>query len=453
MQSPTARRLEYLLARRRCTAEGYLTRVAERHKRLGYGGMAAGKTKFSRWKRGAEPELETQIAMADLEGISPEDVIDLGWPEWLRLVVTEGDDHLYFDSPWTTAGTVKTLEKVGAPVDRRNFLITTAVGLSAMTANWATAPSAEATDAERGRRVGAETADYFEQRLAALRRLDDQVGSGEVYGAAVQELKMIRTRLKACSYTEAVGRRLYAAAAEASRSAGWTAYDSGRHAQAERHFATAMRAAASSGDPVVGINTLSFWAIQHYSTGDPQGAITLIEAALAAAPRAGSARMTAMLHARACRAHAHAGDRRAADRAANAALDAYGQAGDIADDPDCIYWFNLGEAYQLIGSSALNLKNPAQALRHFDAATTAHSSEAYNGDAFPRGYAIYLARQADARIDLNDLAGAVVAAHQAVENMGGVTSARGSSTLESLRSKLAAHSNAAPVREFLEMTC
>jgi hypothetical protein len=49
-----------------------------------------------------------------------------------------------------------------------------------------------------------------------------------------------------------------------------------------------------------------------------------------------------MLHARACRAHAHIGDTRAADRSANAALDAYEHAGPITDDVPCVYWYNHG---------------------------------------------------------------------------------------------------------------
>jgi len=148
------------------------------------------------------------------------------------------------------------------------------------------------------------------------------VGSGEVYGAARAEIRLITSTLKNASYSENVGRRLFGAAAEASRAAGWTAFDSGQTAAAERHFASALRAAASAGDTVTGTNTLAFWAIQHYSTGDARGAVDLIDAALHQAPEIGSARMTAMLHARASRAHARVGDVRAADRSANAALDA-----------------------------------------------------------------------------------------------------------------------------------
>ncbi|MFE0459287.1 transcriptional regulator [Kitasatospora sp. NPDC058965] len=453
MTSTVAMQLTYLLARRRSTAEAYLLRVAERHKKLGFGSLAAGKWKFTRWKNGVTPELGTQLAMADLEGVPAHEVLARGWPAWLDLVAAD-DDHLFFASPWTTAGTVKALEKVGAQVnrDRRDFVITSGAVLGAVATGWAAAPPAHIPLPRQGRRVDAAVPAAFHARLAVLRRLDDQVGSGQVYGSAVAELKMITDVIKECSYTEPVGRQLYSAAAEASRSAGWTAYDSGHHATAERHFAAALRASASAADPVVGVNTLAFWAIQHYSTGDPRGAVALVEAAQAQAPRIGSARMTAMLHARACRAYAHARDHRAADRQANAALDAYSSAGPVAEDPDCVYWFNLGEAFQLLGSSALNLSQPGRALRHFEEATAAHSTEVYNGEAFPRGYAIYLARQADARLALSDIDGAVDTAHQAVEHMGGVSSSRGTSTLNDLRTKLTDHQDVPSVRDFLAYT-
>ncbi|MEY7975457.1 tol-pal system YbgF family protein [Streptomyces pilosus] len=220
-----------------------------------------------------------------------------------------------------------------------------------------------------------------------------------------------------------------------------------------RDYATALRAAASADDPVVGANTLAFWAIQHYSTGDPRSADDLVEAALSKAPKTGSARMTSMLHARACRAHARAGDTRAADRAANAALDAYEHAGPLENDLACVYWYNLGEAHQLIGSSALNLGHPKRAVAHFQEASAAHTShEAYNAAAFPRGHAIYLARLAEAHLSLGDVDAAVATAHDAVDRMGGVTSARDTSTLEDLRKRLARRRGVPVIADFLDYT-
>src|SRR5690606_31134758 len=113
----------------------------------------------------------------------------------------------------------------------------------------------------------------------------------------------------------------------------------------------------------------------------------------------GSARMLAMLHARASRAHARAGDLRASDREANAAMDAYSNAISLTEDLPSLYWVNLGEIHQLLGSSALNLGHPARALDHFHQAATvglAELQESYDGDSFPRGAAIYEARAAEA---------------------------------------------------------
>ncbi|WP_028805919.1 hypothetical protein [Streptomyces sp. 142MFCol3.1] len=113
-------------------------------------------------------------------------------------------------------------------MDRRKFLITTSVTLGTTVAQWsAAAPAGAAPTA--GSRIGDDVPDR-------LRRLDDTVDSGDVYDAARAELRMIRATLKNASFGEGVERRLFAAAAEASRSAGWTAYDSGKAAAAERHY-------------------------------------------------------------------------------------------------------------------------------------------------------------------------------------------------------------------------
>ncbi|MEV6424612.1 hypothetical protein [Streptomyces sp. NPDC051662] len=80
-------------------------------------------------------------------------------------------------------------------------------------------------------------------------------------------------------YSATTGRRLFAAAAEASRISGWCAVDSGHPAPAQRHYLAALRSAGSAADPVITANTLGFWAMLRYSTGDPEGALQLVDAA------------------------------------------------------------------------------------------------------------------------------------------------------------------------------
>ncbi|MGW2990067.1 hypothetical protein [Streptomyces goshikiensis] len=100
----------------------------------------------------------------------------------------------------------------------------------------------------------------------------------------------------------------------------------------------------------------------------------------------------------------------------------------------------------------VNLSNPAQALTHFRAAGAAQNSDAYDDAAFPRGAAIYLAREAEAALALGDVDAALHSANQAVEHMGGVTSARGTSTLKDLRVQLSTRRTIPAVRDFLAAT-
>ncbi|MEV6673442.1 transcriptional regulator [Streptomyces sp. NPDC051162] len=440
--------LHTLLARERTTAAAYLKRVADRHQALGYGQMAHRKEKFSRWISGTEPELTTQLAMADLHGINPEEVHRRGWPDWLLLVLR--DDRSVRELPWTVAGTVEALEQAGGhPVDRRGFVIASLGTLAVTGAHWAaTAPAAVA--ATRGRRVGTEAAQLFETRLDTLRHLDDAVGSTHAYDAALAELRLITGVLTTSTYTDATGRRLYAAAAEACRLAGWCAYDSGRLADAEKRFTTALRAAATGNDPTLGAGTLAFWANLRYSGGDPYGALGLVERALDSRHRITSGRVLAMLHARAARAHSKAGEPTAAYRAVDAAFAAYDRAGPAAHDLPSMYWMTHGEVHEVAASCALSLGEPARALEHFDAAL--RHEDPYDTSTEARGTGIYLARQAETHLALGDVDAAVEVAERAIERLGGADSARGTSTLADLRRQLAAHRTARPVADFLDLT-
>ncbi|MET7298232.1 transcriptional regulator [Embleya sp. NPDC005575] len=439
--------LTTLLTRNRWTATGYLRKVADRHRALGFGSMATRKEKVSRWMGVAEPAPTAQLAMADLLGIDPEEIRRRGWPWWLLLAFH--DDDTVLDSPWSTVGTVKALDDVGGPVDRRGFLIASTSTLSASLARWANADAANGA-VTGGRHVGAHVADLFDTRLDALRHLDDEVGSSQVYDAASAELRLITRLLRDASYTEVTGRRLFGSAAEASRLAGWCAYDSGHTASAERHFAASLRAAASGGDATTGATALAFWANVRYSNHDPRGAVDMVDGALDTRRRIISPRVVAMLHARKARAHSTAGDASDTYRALDAAFAAYDRAGPAGEDLPGMYWLTHGELHQVAASSALTLGKPGRALEHFDAALAHHDPYDTTGEA--RGAAIYLARRAEAHIALGDLDTAAGIAHQVVDMMGGVDSARGCATLTDLRDTLGAHRNATAVCDFLDRT-
>ena len=155
-------------------------------------------------------------------------------------------------------------------MDRRGFLATGAGTVSAIIAQWATAaPAPASTTTGHGRQIGTGVADRLESRLEDLRHLDDDLGADHVYDAALAEKRLITRLLREHSYTESTERRLYTCAAEASRLAGWCAYDLGDVATAERHFGGALHAAASAGNHTAGAITAAFWANARYGSSTP----------------------------------------------------------------------------------------------------------------------------------------------------------------------------------------
>lgn len=109
-----------------------------------------------------------------------------------------------------------------------------------------------------------------------------------------------------------------------------------------------------------------------------------------------------------------------------------------------------GEIHQAAASAALSLHDPARALGHFSAAAT--HSDPYDVEKEPRGTAISLIRQASAYLALGDLDGTVETAQHAVGLIGGVSSARSSSSLAELRTDLAQYRSAPVVESFLGET-
>jgi hypothetical protein len=216
----------------------------------------------------------------------------------------------------------------------------------------------------------------------------------------LHNLLLIVRLLRDGSYTAQNSRRLYALAAEASRQAAWDYFDQDNHPAARHYFETALRASATAGDPVTGAYTLSFAAVQCYSTGHPHDAVALLETASDTVARTGTPKMTAMLAARSARAHSKTGSRKDCAhqlQRARTALDPGSRPG----DPPVLYWVTHGEIEMIAGSSALNLGDPGQAIRC----------------------------------------------------LGGVDSARSASAITGLRAKLTPHAAASPaVREFLDAT-
>ena len=353
--------------------------------------------------------------------------------------------------PWNQAGALTALTDLanGEGVDRRSFVAASSGALAGLVGRWRAAlVSGEGLTAAGSRQVPAALIGHIDDRLDHLRHLDDGLGSGVIASHARNELVLLVHLLRTGAYADAAGQRLYALAAEASRQAAWALFDQNQHRAARRYFETALRASATAADPVTGAYAMSFMAIQCYSTGQPSDAVSLLEAAQSAVAGKSTPRMTAMLWMRLARSLSKTGDAQRCAHALHQARTALAQ-GPHPDDPATLYWVTEGEVEMIAGSSALELGNPAEALRRFEASAAAN----YQGDdAFPRTNAIYLSRAAEAHLALRDLDAAVQAADHAVRCLGGVDSARSASSVSGLRKKFQQHSAVPVVRDFLDAT-
>jgi hypothetical protein len=351
---------------------------------------------------------------------------------------------------WDQPGSLSVLTDLlkGSSVDRRGIL-SAAVALSLSASSWSTAlGAAGAGGTHEAVPGGPALLAHIDDRLDYLRHMDDELGSGEVYQLARSELSLIVTQIKSRRYHGPALDHLYSMASEAARQVAWAAFDQGRPGIAQRFFDGSFRASAEAGDPVSGAYALSFAAIQCYSTPhQAQRAVSLLETAQEQVRRKATARMHAMLAARTARALSKTGAKKECARHLDLARKALDK-GPHDDDPKTLYWVDYGEIEMIAGSSALQLGDPAEALRRFEAGMQA----AYPGaEEYPRSHAIYLARAAEAHLAMHDLDAAVATARHAARCLGSVDSARSAMELKVLREKLAPHTAHAAVREFLHV--
>lgn len=248
------------------------------------------------------------------EPVTPE---MMGWPVpgvWQYVPADDGLGQL-----WTGRGAVAALAEVvnADAMDRRHFLALTGVTLTSAAHQWLLDPVRVATSLQ-GKRVDHALVDGLESLAETRRRMDDAIGGGTLLPSVREDLRLVTAMLDKAAYTDEVGCRLYAVAAELGRLAGWLAYDSDRHATAQRYWLAALRAAHSSGDRATGANILGLMSSQAASAGSPRDAVVLAESALHV-DRQLTPAVAALLHNRLAFGAARAGDaatsRRAQDRA------------------------------------------------------------------------------------------------------------------------------------------
>ncbi len=323
-------------------------------------------------------------------------------------------------------------------MDRRHFVILTGTGLTAFAHDWLLDPARVAASA-RGKRVDDTVVDDLERVADARRRLNDTLGGGAVFRAVREDLRLVTGLLDNSSYTEDVGRRLYAVAAEFARIAGWLAYDNNHEALAQRYYMAGLRAAHSSGDRAVGANILGFMSIQA-KYRDPRDAVRMAESALSRTNDLTPA-IAASLSGRLTISAAYAGDATTAERAQGRMFELMAAA-DPAAEPAYMYWWSEAEAHYFAGQSALVLDKPRQAETHYRTAV------ARLDPSFIRDRSSWLLRLATARVHLRELDSACRAATEAAALVRRLDSLHNVTRLAEFRKAVQPYADTAQVKDF-----
>lgn len=381
-------------------------------------------TSLANWtRRGMMPDREIRplIALALAERLGrPVTVAEIGMQVDDRDPATAG-----LDFPRTLQNAILAATDYWSLVDRRDFLSAASLAMTGWTTpirRWLTTPTdPHATHAGSRRHVGA--ADVAELLTSAeeARGWDSRYGGGNWRSSAVLAcLRERATPLLHGRYNDHTGRQLFAATAQLSRLAGWTAFDSGQHAAAQRHYIQALRLARAAGDVPFGGYVLVCAALQASLRGFHDDAIDMCHGAYERAKHTATPRVLAFYRLIEARAHARAGDATAAGRALAASDTLLNQAANHpGDDPTWIDFYTHARLAADAVEIHRDLGLPAPALRW-------NTEAAMPTDTFARSFGLRLVVLAGTRLlgQHPDLDAALAQGNQAVDVLARVSSAR-----------------------------
>ncbi|GAA3813336.1 hypothetical protein GCM10022226_37580 [Sphaerisporangium flaviroseum] len=172
----------------------------------------------------------------------------------------------------------------------RRHLLATLPFMPAALGEWLTSWNyglsvAPATAHDSGPRVGHADVGRITEARKAFSQMDQQFGAGLVRPVIIKYLNSIVAPLLHGRYDTRVGAALMTAAAGMTELAGWTAFDLGRHGQAQLHFGQALKLAKAGDDSLTGAWVLTTLTQQAIYLREPTWALWLARAAVDTARR------------------------------------------------------------------------------------------------------------------------------------------------------------------------
>ncbi|MGK5694280.1 hypothetical protein ACSNOJ_15485 [Streptomyces sp. URMC 128] len=165
-------------------------------------------------------------------------------------------DHLgleFADRPEATAKTVVDLWR--ADLAEAEVLVRSqpdSAAWNTASLRWIVAPPDGELTRAGNRAIGTVDVEMIRSTADAFSMLDGKFGGGHARRALIQYLHTDVRPMLDGKYTDAVGKQLYSAVAEALLLAGWMSYDSSLHGIAQRYFIQALRMTQAAGDRLLG---------------------------------------------------------------------------------------------------------------------------------------------------------------------------------------------------------
>ncbi|MGW0615171.1 regulator [Streptomyces sp. NPDC002788] len=275
-----------------------------------------------------------------------------------------------------------------------------------------------------------------------FRTLDDAYGGGHARQALVRYLEHECEPMLRGTYGEQTGRRLFAAAADLTRLAGWTSYDIAAHGLAQRYFVQALRLAQAAGDRTYGAYVLVTMSRQAVYLGHGREAVQLARVAQQGVGTSGPPVLQALLHASEARGHGVLGEVRACTAALVRAERALETARPGDDVPHWVKFFDEAQLADEFGHCHRDLQQFRAAAQH------AERSLQLRAPSYARSRLFCRVVLATARLGLGEIDQACRLGAEAAGQAAEMRSVRAVEYVRDFERRLEPYKDAAPVRTY-----
>ncbi|MFC9289958.1 regulator [Streptomyces sp. NPDC057052] len=275
-----------------------------------------------------------------------------------------------------------------------------------------------------------------------FRTLDNTYGGGHARQALVRYLEHECEPMLRGTYGEQTGRRLFAAAADLTRLAGWTSFDIAAHGLAQRYFVQALRLSQAAADRAYGSYVLVTMSRQAVYLGHGREAVQLARVAQQGVGSGAPPAVQALLHAAEARGHAVLGEVRACTASLVRAERALEAAGPGEEVPFWARFFDEGQLADEFGHCHRDLQQFRAAAQHAERSLRLRPAGYARSRLFCR---IVLAT---ARLGLGELDQACQIAAEAAGQAAEMRSVRAVEYVRDFERRLEPYRDAAPARVY-----